>query len=237
MSSTAQPPIPAVGDASEQSALESELAVLLVESLNLEIAPYEIVSRPRRCMAKASGSTRSTSSKSRWKSPASTASSCARTTSATSRSSSRCAACDPRRAEPRRLLRALSRWRMALLLLAGVAYAGLSHWMMLYHPTAPWAVVVLLGPLWLTALGLAGSRFGALGAGRGGDGRAGRLRPRACGEAGDPEPSLCLPACRHQCAVVRLVRRLAARRRPVADRPVRRRCTRCRRPCGAIPPR
>jgi hypothetical protein len=27
----------------------------------------------------------------------------------------------------------MSRWRMALLLLAGVAYAGLSHWMMLFH--------------------------------------------------------------------------------------------------------
>ena len=42
LSSTAQPPIPAVGDASEQSALESELAVLLVESLNLEVAPSEV---------------------------------------------------------------------------------------------------------------------------------------------------------------------------------------------------
>ena len=28
------------------------------------------------------------------------------------------------------------------LLLVGVAYAGLSHWMMLFHPTEPWAVVV-----------------------------------------------------------------------------------------------
>ncbi len=42
MSST-QPPTSAVGDAPEQSALENELAVLLVESLNLEIAPSEIV--------------------------------------------------------------------------------------------------------------------------------------------------------------------------------------------------
>ena len=32
----------ALGDAPEQSALENELAVLLVESLNLEIAPSEI---------------------------------------------------------------------------------------------------------------------------------------------------------------------------------------------------
>jgi len=33
----------AAGDASEQSPLENELAVLLVESLNLEVAPSEIV--------------------------------------------------------------------------------------------------------------------------------------------------------------------------------------------------
>lgn len=54
----------------------------------------------------------------------------------------------------------MSRWRLALLLLAGVAYAGLSHWMMLFHAAEPWAVVVLLVPLWLTALGLAAARFG-----------------------------------------------------------------------------
>ena len=42
MSSTAQSPIPATGDASEQSPLENELAVLLVESLNLEVAPADI---------------------------------------------------------------------------------------------------------------------------------------------------------------------------------------------------
>ena len=57
----------------------------------------------------------------------------------------------------------MSRWRLALLLIAGAAYAGLSHWMMLFHATAPWAVVVLLGPLWLTALGLAASRYGMWG--------------------------------------------------------------------------
>ena len=57
----------------------------------------------------------------------------------------------------------MSRWRMALLLLAGVAYAGVSQWMMLFHAAEPWAVAVLLGPLWLTALGLAGSHFGKLG--------------------------------------------------------------------------
>jgi acyl carrier protein len=41
--SSTQPPISALGDAPEQTALETELAVLLVESLNLEIAPSEIV--------------------------------------------------------------------------------------------------------------------------------------------------------------------------------------------------
>ena len=39
----------------------------------------------------------------------------------------------------------MSRWRIALLLVVGVAYAGLSHWMTVFHATAPWAVVVLLG--------------------------------------------------------------------------------------------
>ena len=43
MSSTAQPPIPASGDASEQSPIEKELAVLLVNALNLEVAPEDIV--------------------------------------------------------------------------------------------------------------------------------------------------------------------------------------------------
>jgi acyl carrier protein len=41
--SSTQSPLSALGDAPEQSALENELAVLLVESLNLEIAPAEIV--------------------------------------------------------------------------------------------------------------------------------------------------------------------------------------------------
>ena len=57
----------------------------------------------------------------------------------------------------------MSRWRLALLLLLGVAYAGLSHWMTLFHATEPWAVVVLLGPLWLAAVGFAASRFGRWG--------------------------------------------------------------------------
>ncbi len=57
----------------------------------------------------------------------------------------------------------MSRWRLALYVVAGVAYAGASHWMMLFHADAPWAVAVLLGPLWLTALGLGASRFGATG--------------------------------------------------------------------------
>ena len=47
MSSTAQSPVPAAGDASEQSPLENELAVLLVESLNLEVAPADIVPTAR----------------------------------------------------------------------------------------------------------------------------------------------------------------------------------------------
>ncbi|MBO9515048.1 MAG: acyl carrier protein [Variovorax sp.] len=42
MSLNAQSSIPAAGDASEQSPLENELAVLLVESLNLEVAPADI---------------------------------------------------------------------------------------------------------------------------------------------------------------------------------------------------
>ncbi len=42
MSSTAQPSNSAVGDAPEQTPLEAELAVLLVESLNLEVAPADI---------------------------------------------------------------------------------------------------------------------------------------------------------------------------------------------------
>lgn len=58
----------------------------------------------------------------------------------------------------------MSRWRIALLLVAGVAYAGLSHWMTLFHATQSWAVVVLLGPLWLAAIGFAGSWFGRWGA-------------------------------------------------------------------------
>lgn len=57
----------------------------------------------------------------------------------------------------------MSRWRIALLLVVGVAYAGLSHWMTLFHATEPWAVVVLLGPLWLAAMGLAASWFGRWG--------------------------------------------------------------------------
>lgn len=42
MSLTQQPPITAVGDASAQTPLEADLAVLLVESLNLEVTPSEI---------------------------------------------------------------------------------------------------------------------------------------------------------------------------------------------------
>jgi uncharacterized membrane protein len=80
----------------------------------------------------------------------------------------------------------MSRWRLALLLLMGVAYAGLSHWMTLFHATEPWAVVVLLGPLWLAAVGFAASRFGAWGcAGAVALGIAGFVLV-FLGEAGDP---------------------------------------------------
>ena len=58
----------------------------------------------------------------------------------------------------------MSQWRLALLLVAGLAYAGLSHWMMLYHATAPWALAALFAPLWLAVLGLGASRFGVPGA-------------------------------------------------------------------------
>lgn len=54
----------------------------------------------------------------------------------------------------------MSRWRVLLFILGAAAYAVLSHWTMLFHPTEAWAVIVLLGPLWLTALGLCASRFG-----------------------------------------------------------------------------
>lgn len=58
----------------------------------------------------------------------------------------------------------MSQWRLALCLVAGVAYAGLSHWMMLYHAAAPWALAALFAPLWLAVLGLGASRFGVPGA-------------------------------------------------------------------------
>lgn len=80
----------------------------------------------------------------------------------------------------------MSRWRLALLLLAGVSYACVSHWMMLYHPAAPWALAVLLGPLWLTALGIAGSRFGNWGLALAGLGGVAMFVLVLRGEAGDP---------------------------------------------------
>ena len=104
----------------------------------------------------------------------------------------------------------MSRWRMALLLLAGVAYAGVSHWMMLFHAAEPWAVGVLLGPLWLTALGLAGSRFGSWGLAVAGAGRRAGLCAGAARRGGRPQPALHAAARGHQRAAVRLVRRHAA---------------------------
>lgn len=58
----------------------------------------------------------------------------------------------------------MSQWRLVLILVAGLAYAGLSHWMMLYHASAPWALAALFAPLWLAVLGLGASRFGWVGA-------------------------------------------------------------------------
>lgn len=58
----------------------------------------------------------------------------------------------------------MSQWRLVLILVAGLAYAGLSHWMMLYHATAPWALAALFAPLWLAVLGLGANRFGWVGA-------------------------------------------------------------------------
>jgi uncharacterized membrane protein len=81
----------------------------------------------------------------------------------------------------------MSRWRLAFLLAAGVAYAGLSHWMMLFHAQAPWATAVLLGPLWLTALGLGGSRFGGWGLGAAAVAGAAVFLLIARGAAGDPD--------------------------------------------------
>lgn len=50
--------------------------------------------------------------------------------------------------------------RLGLLLAGGLAYSVASYWMMLFHPSEPWAVPVLLVPLWLTGIGLAASCLG-----------------------------------------------------------------------------
>lgn len=81
----------------------------------------------------------------------------------------------------------MSRWRLALLLLAGIAYAGLSHWMMVFHADAPWAIAVLLGPLWLTALGIAGTRLGNFGVAAVAVGGAALVWALARGDAGNPD--------------------------------------------------
>ncbi len=47
---------------------------------------------------------------------------------------------------------ARSSWGVGLALGAVAAYAGLSHWLMLNVADRPWAIVVLLGPMVLTAL-------------------------------------------------------------------------------------
>jgi uncharacterized membrane protein len=81
----------------------------------------------------------------------------------------------------------MSRWRLAAMLLAGIVYAGLSHWMMVFHPHAPWAMAVLLGPLWLTALGLGGARFGGWGVAAAVVGGAAAFWLIARGAVGDPD--------------------------------------------------
>lgn len=58
----------------------------------------------------------------------------------------------------------MSGLRLALVLLGGAAYSVASYWMMMFHPAEPWAVPVLLVPLWLTGMGLAAARFGRWGA-------------------------------------------------------------------------
>lgn len=67
-----------------------------------------------------------------------------------------------------------------------MAYAGLSHWMTLFHATEPWAVVVLLGPLWLAAMGLAASWFGRWGLAAVAVLGVGGFSLVFLGEAGDP---------------------------------------------------
>lgn len=57
----------------------------------------------------------------------------------------------------------MSGWRLSLGLLAAAAYAGLSHWLMLYAADRPWAVAALLGPLLVAALGVALKRRHAAG--------------------------------------------------------------------------
>ncbi|RYZ00324.1 MAG: hypothetical protein EOO24_16500 [Comamonadaceae bacterium] len=59
----------------------------------------------------------------------------------------------------------MTAWRLALVILGGAAYSAASYWMMLFHPSAPWAVPVLLVPLWLTGIGMAASHLGRWGAG------------------------------------------------------------------------
>ena len=79
-------------------------------------------------------------------------------------------------------------WRIALMLLAGVAYAGASHWMMVYHAAEPWAVVVLLAPLWLTGMGLAGQHLGRAGLALVAVLGLAGLALIMSGHAGDPNP-------------------------------------------------
>jgi len=80
----------------------------------------------------------------------------------------------------------MSRWRLAMLVAGGAAYAGLSHWMMLYHAGATWAIAVLFGPLWLSVFGLAISRLGVRGGALAVLGGAAAVLLVSHGDAGNP---------------------------------------------------
>jgi len=49
----------------------------------------------------------------------------------------------------------MSKGRFALAMLAGIAYAGLSHGLMLYAADQPWAIAALLGPALMMLTGMA----------------------------------------------------------------------------------
>jgi len=80
----------------------------------------------------------------------------------------------------------MTRWRLGMWLAGAGAYAVLSHWMMLYHAAAPWALAALFAPLWLALVGLVAGRFGRLGAAVVVLAGAASIYEIANGAAGDP---------------------------------------------------